>query len=82
MKNQPSDFCCLAIHNLLRVVARTMVIFMNAAEIENHRYVVFGEVVVIRSVVKTIGIIRGIKRVIQRQFGVLCVGFFADGMQL
>ena len=43
-----------------------MVIFMDAAEVENHRDVVLRKVVVIGTVVKPIGIVWGIEGIIQR----------------
>src|SRR5690606_26698001 len=59
-----------------------MVIIMYAIEEENHRNIVLGEVVVIRTVVETVRIVFSIITIIQNQVGVRDVVVFIDLLQV
>ena len=54
MVNKPSNFCCFIIHDFLKIIARSVVVFVNTAEVENHRNTVLSKVIVITSVIKPI----------------------------
>ena len=53
-----------------------MVVFMNAAEIENDGNVVFCKIIMVRTVVKPVRIVRRVKGIIQLNICVVCVCLF------
>ena len=66
VENELANLSRLIVMDFLRIISGAVVILMNAAEIENHRDVVLRKVVMIRTVLKPIGIIWSIEGVIQR----------------
>ena len=55
---------------------------MHSREIKDDRDVVFGKVVMVASVVKTIGVVGLVVRIVEGKLGVGVVAFLTDGVKL
>ena len=82
VKYEFADFRHLRIHDFVPIVTRFVVILVDTCEVENHRNVVLGEVVVVAAVVETVGIVRRVVGVIQREVGVRVVAGLTDFVKL
>ncbi|MNL76001.1 hypothetical protein D3C87_2018970 [compost metagenome] len=65
MEYQFHNLRLLIKENLLNIISRTVVIFMNACKIENYRNTRFGKIVMVGTVIEAVGIFRIIKSVIE-----------------
>ena len=82
VEHELAYFRHFGVHDFVPVVPWFVVILMHTCEVENHGDVVLGEVVVITSVVKAVGVIRCIVGVIQGEVGVRFVAVLADFVKL
>lgn len=82
MENQLGSFGHQWEFDFVHRVSDLMVVVMYAIEEEDHRDVKFGEVVVIRSVVESVGIILRVISVVQDQIRISDVVVFIDFFQI
>src|ERR1700754_1538622 len=81
VKNKFYDTRLLVKQDLFHVVPRSVVILMYAGKVKNNRNAHFREIVVIRTIVKTVRIFRVIERIIQLVIDGFFVRVLANLMQ-
>ena len=82
VEHELADFRHFGVHDFVPIVPGFVVILVHACEVEDYRDVVLGEVVMVAAVVKTIGVVWCVERVVLGDVGVSVGCKFTDFVKL